>query len=291
MSVNASGSAAAPGVAAPTGAGAGGGPVRCVRYLYLHVEQIADGQYLAVPDTLPIGHLDAVGIPASARVDGQWYRPYCLPPEAAVWRADGPLAAFTPTAPAPPPGGVPAEVLAAQAAAQIALPAPTPATAPPRDIVGLVGIATWLWVDPAAWAPLSATAEAGPVSVTATATPVRTVWDLGEGHGRRPVTCNGPGKPYLFHVPDDQQQTGCSYVFQWASDDHRHDTHGEDPDDLYHARASIVWAVTWTATTGETGALADMTTTTAFDLTIGEIQAVVCYDTPLGHCNPTTTLG
>ena len=81
-------------------------------------------------------------------------------------------------------------------------PAPTPATAPPRDIVGLVGIATWLWVDP-----------------------------------------------------------------------------------------GIVWAVTWTATSGEAGALADMTTTTAFDLTIGEIQAVVCYDTPLGQCNPTTTLG
>jgi hypothetical protein len=34
-----------------------------------------------------------------------------------------------------------------------------------------------------------------------------------------------------------------------------------------------------------------MTTTTAFDLTIGEIQAVVCYDTPLGQCNPTATLG
>jgi hypothetical protein len=116
-------------------------------------------------------------------------------------------------------------------------------------------------------------------------------WDLGEGHGKHPVTCRGPGKPYLFAVPDDQQQTGCSYVFQWASDDHRHDTHGEDHDDVYHARASIVWAVTWTATSGETGALADMTTTAAFDLTIGEIQAVVCYDAPLGQCNPATTLG
>jgi hypothetical protein len=35
----------------------------------------------------------------------------------------------------------------------------------------------------------------------------------------------------------------------------------------------------------------DMTTTAAFDLTIGEIQAVVCYDAPLGQCNPATTLG
>jgi hypothetical protein len=109
---------------------------------------------------------------------------------------------------------------------------------------------------------------------------------------RRSVTCEGPGKPYRFDVPDNTQHTGCSYVFQWASDDHRHDDHGEDADDLYHAQASIVWNVTWQATTGESGTLADMTTTTtAFDLTIGEIQAVVCYDTPLGHCNPTTTVG
>jgi hypothetical protein len=80
-------------------------------------------------------------------------------------------------------------------------------------------------------------------------------------------------------------------VFQWASDDHRHDTHGEDADDLYHARASIVWAVAWTATDGEAGALADMTTTSGFDLSVGEIQAVVCTDTALGQCDPTTTVG
>jgi hypothetical protein len=140
--------------------------------------------------------------------------------------------------------------------------------------------------------PLSATAQAGTTTVTATATPVRTVWDLGEGHGRRPVTCHGPGIPYRFGINDDAQRTWCSYTFTWASDDHRHNDHGEDADDLYHATASIVWAVTWREeTTGETGALADMTTTTAFDLTVGEIQAVVCYDTPLGQCGPTTTLG
>jgi hypothetical protein len=45
-----------------------------------------------------------------------------------------------------------------------------------------------------------------------------------------------------------------------------------------------VWAVTWTATDGEAGALADMTTTAGFDLSVGEIQAVVCTDTPLGQC-------
>jgi hypothetical protein len=49
-----------------------------------------------------------------------------------------------------------------------------------------------------------------------------------------------------------------------------------------------VWAVRWTASHGDQGNLADMTTTTAFDLTIGEIQAVVCYDTPLDQCDHTT---
>ena len=234
-----------------------------------------------------------VSIRPGARVAGQMYALYCQRSDdpTGMWNLRQPLAVFTPAVPGPARGPTPVEVLATQAASQIALPAPAPATAPPREIVGLVGIATWLWVDPTQWTPLSASAAAGGVEVTATAAPVRTVWDLGEGHGRRPVTCPGPGKPYRFDVPDDTQHTGCSYVFQWASDDHRHDDHGEDADDLYHARASIVWGVTWQASTGETGSLADMTTTTPFDLTIGEIQAVVCYDTPLGHCNPTTTLG
>ncbi len=240
--------------------------VRCVAL------QPAGGEFFGESSHLSDAQMAArAQIAPSARVPGQMYALYCQRSDdpTRTWTLRQPLQVFAPAAAAPAPAPAPAEVLAVQAASQIALPAPTPATAPPREVVGLVGIATWLWVDPGAWVPVSATAAAGPA----------------------PVTCDGPGKPYLFHVPDDQQQTGCSYVFQWASDDHRHDTHGEDGDDVYHARASIVWAVTWTATTGETGTLADMTTTTGFDLTVGEIQAVVCADTALGDCNPTTSVG
>jgi hypothetical protein len=289
VDVMASSEASAPGSpAAPAAAGGSGPRTWCLALQPGGGEGFDESRFLT-PEQMAA----RITVRPSTRVAGQMYALYCQRSDdvTGMWNLREPLGVFTPPPPAAPRGPTPTEVLATQAAAQIALPAPMPSTAPPRDIVGLVGISTWLWVDPAQWVPLAATAAAGGVEVTATATPVRTVWDMGEGHDKGPVTCRGPGKPYLFGVPDNTQRTWCSYVFQWASDDHRHDDHGEDTDDVYHARADIIWEVTWHASTGESGTLAEMMTSTAFDLTIGEIQAVVCYDTPLGHCNPTTTGG
>jgi hypothetical protein len=266
-------------------AGAGAGPAVRTRCVAL---QPGGGEGFDESSHLDPAQMAArVQIPPSARVAGQMYAVYCQRSDDATgtFNLRDPLGVFTPRPAQPAPD--PAEALAARALSQITLPTPTPSTAPPRNIVGLVGIATWLWIEPSQWTALSATAAAGGISVTATATPVRTVWDLGEGHGRRPVTCHGPGTPYRFGINDDAQRTWCSYTFTWASDDHRHDDPNTDTDDLYHAQASIVWNVGWQASTGRTGTLADMTTSTAFDLSVGEIQAVVCSDTPLGQCNPT----
>ena len=42
-------------------------------------------------------------------------------------------------------------------------------------------LATWWWVDPAAWQPLRQRTQAGPVWAEVTATPVSTTWDAGDG--------------------------------------------------------------------------------------------------------------
>lgn len=215
-------------------------------------------------------------------VVGGIYLRYCSE-DGAAWALVGTFTFRGGGDPAPAPAPEAADV-ARLALARIALPPPLPFTAPPRDTAGLVGIATWLWVDPAQWHPLEATAAVPGLAVTATVTPVRTRWDMGEGRGKPAEVCDGPGTPYDPRTADRLQATSCSYVFQWASDDHRHELPGADGDDLYHASAAITWAVRWTDSLGGAGTLPDMTTTTPFDLRIGEIQAVVCYDTPLGAC-------
>jgi hypothetical protein len=92
------------------------------------------------------------------------------------------------------PGPDPA-VLARQAVDSMRLqPAAVGATPlPGPESVSLIGLPTWLWVadpGPSTWGPLTATAAAGPVTVTATARVTAVVWDMGDGGS---VTCAGPG--------------------------------------------------------------------------------------------------
>jgi hypothetical protein len=168
--------------------------------------------------------------------------------------------------PAPPS----AAVVALQASQQVPLVVPRPQTSPPPGSELLVGLPTWLWIDPAAWQPFTATASVPGVSVTVTATPRHVVWQMGNADE---VTCTGPGTPWDPAGGDDQR-TDCSYTYQWVS--------AHDPDGVYHASATVIWAVTWAASTGETGTLADASRTAALDLTVTERQAVITYGTPDG---------
>ena len=52
----------------------------------------------------------------------------------------------------------------------------------------------------------------------------------------------------------------------------------DEDDGVYHAAVTVTWAVEWTATGGwGGGSLPDATRTTTFDLTVTELQAVVCH--------------
>jgi hypothetical protein len=138
----------------------------------------------------------------------------------------------TPTTPgvvtAPPP-----VVVAQQAEKQLDLPAITIDMAPPPTSPQLVNVSTWLWLDPVAWKPYSATAAIDGVAATATATPEKVVWNMGDGST---ITCDGPGTPYDPAEPN--ATSGCTYTWTTPSD--------AEPDGAYDVSATTVWEVTWT---------------------------------------------
>lgn len=142
----------------------------------------------------------AFGVPPGVNpAAGRWWLVWCPGADVAIrWgSAAGPTLAVSPFA------------LAQQAASTIHLAAPLIGMAP-APTRGVVNLLTYMWVNSNAWAPLSATASAGSVSATATATPDRVVWEMGNGDR---VVCSGPGVPYDLSVPRDQQHTGCGYVY------------------------------------------------------------------------------
>ena len=166
---------------------------------------------------------------------------------------------FTPGVPP-----VSSTALAVEAVDQLDPPHPLPRTNPGIDLDQIVGIETWMWVDPASWVPITATASVPPLgpfpglTVTATATPERVVWDMGDGTA--PVACEGPGTPYDTTRPAAGQSTECWHVYQRFG--------------TYRAAATMVWSVTWTSSDGDGGTLADISRTTAFDMGVAERQAV-----------------
>jgi hypothetical protein len=109
-----------------------------------------------------------------------------------------------------------------------------------RDPVGdaVVGLPTWLWVDSAVWSGTYGTSlTLAGVTLTLTARPVTFQFDPGDGHDA--VDCGGSGTPY---APD---ASGCTYTYTRSS--------GGQPDHQFAASVTVVWQVTWTATTGEAG--------------------------------------
>jgi hypothetical protein len=155
-------------------------------------------------------------------------------------------------------------LLAQQALATMHLPAPRVGMSPPST-AEVVNFQDWLWVDNAMWRPISATASVGPVAATATATPDRVVYDMGDG-GQ--VVCTGPGTPYNLAVSPDAQSTGCSYRYANGS--------AGQQNNRYNATATIYWHVTWTAVGAPGGGdLGEMPGDTASTLVqVDEVQAL-----------------
>jgi len=189
---------------------------------------------------------------------GTWYTVSCPDTQSivSVWVRNNP------GGPAPRP--VSPVVVAQEALARIHLGPPSIHMSPPAN-AELVNFSDWLWVDGSMWHPISATASIGGASATATASPERVVWQMGDGNR---VTCSGPGTPYDESAPPDGQTTDCSYVYPNSS--------AGQPNNRYTVTATVYWRVTWTATGapggGNLGDIAGDTASTPVE--VDEVQAV-----------------
>ncbi len=178
-------------------------------------------------------------------------------------------AAAAPPTPSATVTSVAPRVLALQAERSLRLPAPVLHFNPAATSV--VNLPTWLWVDPSVWHPLSVTASAGPVSATAVATPESVTWQMGDGGV---VVCAGPGRPFDPALPAEQQATSCQYTFRSSS---LGQPSGDgDPDAAaYPVRATITWAVSWTAqgAAGQ-GVLPPLTTEGTAPVRVVQIESI-----------------
>lgn len=129
--------------------------------------------------------------------------------------------------------------------------------------VGLVGLPVWMWTEqtPNTWGPISRTATAGGVTITATANVQRVVWDMGDGTS---VTCTTPGTIYQDHY-GDQTSPDCGHKYTETSVGH--------PGDAYPVTATNYWIVDWNGG-GDSGQI-PLELTAQIRIQVGELQVLV----------------
>jgi hypothetical protein len=196
--------------------------------------------------------------------DGTWYDVEC---------SDGStyVAVYVPPAAANiPPAVVLAGTMARTAANQLVLPKPSARRNPAGP--ALANLATWWWLDPADWRPLTQRTQAGPVWAQVTATPTSTTWDPGDGSA--PVVCDGPGTAYDTSRPASAQSTQCSYTYRRSSAD-QPQTGPSINDRFFTVTVTTTWQVTWVGTAGSSGTLPVLTTSSSFPLAVAQRQTVV----------------
>ncbi len=162
-----------------------------------------------------------------------------------------------------PEGGpvVDPAVLAADALAKIDVGAPTISTSPSASGRLVVQVPTWLWVDQGWWTTYEATASAGRVSSTVTATPVATEWNLGDGHR---VSCRGPGVAWR---PGRTDSPGaCTHTYRRTS--------AGQPGGTFTIEATVTFDVSWSSTVAAGGALPAISRSSTVDVEVGEVQAI-----------------
>jgi hypothetical protein len=158
-------------------------------------------------------------------------------------------------------------VLAQQALGTIRFPHPSGDRSPsPRLLYEgypftYVNLYTFFWTSGASWRTLSATASAGGVSATVTATPVELVFDPGNGDAA--VSCDGPGRPWTPADGNGAPTGGaCAYRYMKVTTSPITSTQ------------TIVWKITWVGAGGTAGEIPSLSTSTSGRLQVLQIQVV-----------------
>jgi hypothetical protein len=222
------------------GGGGGGGVVSCT---YTKVDQ----QTSVMADNMASS---GFGEPRGSG-PGAWYRKMCTDGTGnVVWGGAAAAPVIDPAA------------LARQAFDQTKVPLPAARfnPSPPQDLI--VNLATWLWVDN--YAPVRASASAGPVTVTVTAAPSGVRWAMGNGDA---ITRGNRGTAYDKNRPPESQRTDCSYTYRRSS--------AAAPNERFTVSTTVTWHVTWTASgVAASGDLGNLSRTTSTQVRVAEIQAV-----------------
>ncbi|MGY1583902.1 ATP/GTP-binding protein [Streptomyces sp. MN13] len=128
----------------------------------------------------------------------------------------------------------------------------------------LVGVPMWLWVNksPSTFGPITTSASAGGVTVSATAQVAQIVWQMGD---RSKITCHGAGTPYTAsHGKQESPTCGHTYTRTSAS----------EPRGKYTVTATATWTVDWQVVGGgATGQFTELRDSQA-RVAIGELQVV-----------------
>ena len=137
------------------------------------------------------------------------------------------------------------------------VPEPGPAS------VGLVGLPVWMWAQrtPNTWGPLTRTANAGGVTITATARVNQVVWDMGDGDK---VTCTTPGTVYSDEY-GDRMSPDCGHRYT--------ETSVGLPGDAYPVSATSSWIVDWNGG-GRSGQIS-VELSAQTQIQVGELQVLV----------------
>lgn len=155
--------------------------------------------------------------------------------------------------------------LAQEAYRLLPIPVPRLGMNPAADQRQIVHLPTWLWVDQATWGARSATVSVPGQSVTATATPVRVDWSMGDG---RAVACRGPGRAYDPLRPSTIQHPTCAYTYERSS--------ASESGGRFAVSATTTWTITWQATgrVPASGQLPPLRRTAQLSVTVAEGQAL-----------------
>lgn len=155
------------------------------------------------------------------------------------------------------------EQLAQRATNRLPLPLPSPKFNPSRPSSAgpstLVNIPTWFWVD--GWKPVRQRTQAGGVWAEVVATPVEVTWDPGDGSPV--VRCAGPGTAWS----PDAQESACEHTYVRSS--------AGEPANVYTARVTVTWKVSWRGAGGRAGTLPLMERQMTFPIAVAERQTVV----------------
>jgi hypothetical protein len=136
---------------------------------------------------------------------------------------------------------------------------------PGPDSIGLVGMPVWMWAkapNDQTFGPITESASAGGITITATAKVLHVTWNMGDG---TEVVCDTVGTPYTPSY-GRRDSPDCGHTYQKSS---AHET-----DDAYTVTATSSWVITWSGA-GQTGTIRLNGLNRSTQIRIGEAQVLV----------------